>query len=251
MKKLIKFEFSKLFKMKTFYLFMGIAGILLLMNVLVLFAVDLLAGGYSGYLSSSNSIGSLVLTSVNLSNFLLVYSIFVVILVCADFSSGSIKNIFARGYSRIEVYVAKYLSGLFSLIVNLCFLFLFALLLGVIFYSKSLVVIDNYFLTFVSLVFATIACYSISFLIAYTFSKFAPGLIFNIVIAFVIPLISSLIMILFDDSIPSHLVFFPHAFVSTPHSLSIGEALLSIFMSLIYVGISFGLGFVLNRKKEV
>lgn len=114
MKDLLRLEFRKLKRQKSFYI---ILIIMLAFTVISMLTTKLLAG----LADQINEIGeefgetfsvageSLLLGFLSACNFSLLTAIFVGIVVCDDYENHIIKNIFARGYSRSDFYFAKFI----------------------------------------------------------------------------------------------------------------------------------------------
>lgn len=108
MKDLLRLEFRKLKRQKSFYICLAIMlGLVFLNNLTakaLLDAIPELLGAMYG-----SGIQSLI-TGLSDSSFTIVASIFVSLFVCQDYSQQTVKNIYARGYSRISVYVSKMIA---------------------------------------------------------------------------------------------------------------------------------------------
>lgn len=110
MNKLIKFEFRKLCKTKSFYNCIIISSVLAVLNALILKSVS----DTTGELYDA---ASYILKFTNNAMLLLIIGIFTAIFVTEDFSSGTIKNIYAKGYSRNVVYMSKYIASTVSALI--------------------------------------------------------------------------------------------------------------------------------------
>lgn len=110
MKNLLKFEFHKLFKQKSFYI------CTIIMLVLSFFSILLnksLANNPELNMAMPMVMSSL-LTAVNSSNFTMICGIFIALFVCTDYDQQTIKNVYSRGFSRSKVYFAKYIVCFFQ-----------------------------------------------------------------------------------------------------------------------------------------
>ncbi len=139
MKELLKFEFRKLFQMKTLYIFAGVIIAFLAMNIAtykftdVLFQSDMFeaAGVDFSMLFLGSFDGKKFLVSALLNTeAVLSLAVVVSLLNCSDFSSGAIKNIFAKGYSRLEVLFAKITMSMFVALIFTVLSYLFGFFLG-------------------------------------------------------------------------------------------------------------------------
>ena len=129
MKDLLKLEFRKLKRQKSFYIILAImvALVVLYAAVTKLFEAFIpelneMGEGFGETISATGVSILLGFTSSSSGNFALLTSIFVAIVVCDEYESKLIKNIFARGYSRADFYFAKFIY----LIVTTSIMFLIA-----------------------------------------------------------------------------------------------------------------------------
>lgn len=120
--KLLNFEWRKLWRQKSLYICFGFGLLIVFLTVLSLKGFDALGTGMS-----------MLYTTLN-SGFVAFLGIFIALFICQDYAQQTIKNIYARGYSRSSVYFAKYLISLFVTIfmalVYLVFTFLCAVIFG-------------------------------------------------------------------------------------------------------------------------
>lgn len=135
MANMIKFEIHKLFKSKSFYICSG-----LMLGLIIFFAMALNTS--SGATSRMNGI-EFALETKNMTLIEAILVIFICIFTCDDMSNGTIKNIYAKGYSRESVYFAKYIVVFITSLVLICFYILFSFVLGEILWSKSPDIVDS------------------------------------------------------------------------------------------------------------
>ncbi len=108
MNNLLKLEYRKLKKQKSFYICGGIMLTLLVLSALVTRLLLGFAASLSEDLSALAITGAdFLLDTLNSCSFVLIISIFTALTVCGDFEQQTIKNIYAKGYSREQVYLAK------------------------------------------------------------------------------------------------------------------------------------------------
>lgn len=126
--KLLHFEWRKLWRQKSLYICFSIG---LLTSMLFIILGRVLSARFG--VEFGTAAGSL-LVMLPKSGFMSLLGIYLALFVCSDFSQHTIKNIYARGYSRSAVYFAKYLISLgVALAVALLyyvFSFFFTLMLG-------------------------------------------------------------------------------------------------------------------------
>lgn len=113
MKELLKFEFHKLWKQKSFYI-----------CLIVMIALAFIGIVLSKELASHPqleialpTLESVLLSCVSTSSFTLIAGIFTALFICTDFDQMTIKNIYSRGFSKGAVYLAKYFVSIIGTIV--------------------------------------------------------------------------------------------------------------------------------------
>lgn len=121
MSKILRFEFYKLSKLKSFYICTLITLIFTVLNAISTYMiaktnyVDFEEMGvdvplsYTGWTYSLSAIAN--------SQFLTVFGVFIAMFVCSEFDDNIIKNIYSRGISRTGVFVSKYFASLVAMIV--------------------------------------------------------------------------------------------------------------------------------------
>lgn len=120
MSRLLRFEFRRLVRSKSFYI---CTALFLAMNLYTIH----LAHSWGYYLASGLESAFSIVCS---SEFLLFFAVFAALFTCDDYSGGTIRNILARGFSRTQVYLAK-------LIVLLCAALVMTVVCGVIIFIAA------------------------------------------------------------------------------------------------------------------
>ena len=110
MNNLLKLEFTRLKRQKSFYVCTVIMVALIFLSMLTANALANASPEIAAEFKASG-IESLV-GGMNNSSFALIASIFAVLFVCEDYDQQIVKNIYARGYSRKSVYLSKMISVL-------------------------------------------------------------------------------------------------------------------------------------------
>ena len=128
MKNLLKFEFYKLFKAKSFYICTAIIFLMSLLTVVitVLFSnieVDGTTMTKAGALET-------MINAINSSNFTMICGIFVAIFACYDYEQQTIKNVYSHGFSRNKVYLAKFIVCMIATLIMFAATLAFNYLLG-------------------------------------------------------------------------------------------------------------------------
>ncbi len=129
MLKLIKSDFYKLFRMKSFYICGVLAAVFAGLGIFSLNALDKMQYAMYGledmFISQYTGIYAL---TIGLSSATLFTTIVVSMFVPSEFKFGTIKNIISRGIGRTQIYFSKYIVTIFVSVVYslLCALTAFA-----------------------------------------------------------------------------------------------------------------------------
>ena len=141
---LFKYELRKLSKSKLFYICLGVLFALSLLSI----AIDLLmsiamedielSASASDYFSETaisflveRTNISVIASAINSSSLTMVAAIFIVLFVSEDYRNGAIKNVYGRGNSRANVFIAKYLVSLLAVLLMAFFVIIISTVMGV------------------------------------------------------------------------------------------------------------------------
>ncbi len=128
MKNLLKFEFHKLFKAKSFYI---CTAIIFLMSLLTV-AISVLFSNIQVEGMTITKAGPLetMINAISSSNFTMISGIFVAIFACYDYEQQTIKNVYSHGFSRNKVYFAKFIVCMAATLIMFALTLIFNYLLG-------------------------------------------------------------------------------------------------------------------------
>lgn len=126
MKNLLKFEFTKLFKQKSLYI---CTAAMLAMSLVGLLLNNTLANNPDFNMAMPTA-KSALLSAVSSSSFTMICGIFIALFVCTDYDQQTIKNVYSRGFSRSNIYFAKYIVSVVSTIVMFAVTLIFTYALG-------------------------------------------------------------------------------------------------------------------------
>lgn len=117
MTKLLKVDFYKMFKAKSFYVIGFILTALAAINSYLYAKIALDTINERGpFLQFYNL--NFFNTSFNIIQGVITYiSIFVVLFMCSEFSNGTIKNIATKGYHRESIYLSKFITSVVGSII--------------------------------------------------------------------------------------------------------------------------------------
>lgn len=130
MMKLLRFEFYKLVRTRSFYICTGVAMLLFAMSAYL----NVLLKDQMGPLVIIMTRLSCAMTALASASVSMMLGIFISLFVCEDYSSGTIRTILARGYTRFDVYASKFMAVLAAAVVMAIAVILFACLLGIFFF---------------------------------------------------------------------------------------------------------------------
>lgn len=248
MGKLLRFEFRKLFRAKSFYILAAI-----LVGWIV---IDCLLTGLPGRFKDPQEIAPLYpfLKGLITNIFMIVIGLFVAIYCSQDMALGTIKNIYGKGFSRAKVYFSKY-------IVTLVASFIIAIVVYVVtlpffpLFDLSQPIQDNVFLIALGIILGIVAYHGIFFAISMSFKHLAASISINMVI----PVVISPIVTLIDATALKDI-----SFKISPYWI---DGLLGVFnygatsdsskffvsylLLIAYALVGIFVGFMVARKKEV
>lgn len=123
--RLLRFELRKLFRQKSFYIFIAIV---LAFGIISVFTTDFMNKDL-GIDYESSGLKDLM-AAVSNNSLAMVLGIFAALFVCEDFAGGTIRVIVSRGYSRLGVFVSKYLALIAAAFIMTAVNWVFAYFLG-------------------------------------------------------------------------------------------------------------------------
>lgn len=248
---LLKLEFRKLKRQKSFYVCTLVMVALLFLSALT---TNVLLNGNPDAADQMNVSGiANSITAVGNCSFLLIAGIFTALTVCDDYEQQTVKTIFARGYSRKSVYLAKLVSVWLSTTVMFVVVELAAFALGSYFFGVG----DLGDFRFLGLVGAQyIACmanvalfFAISSVLRKNGSSIAGTIVAPMLVSMVLGLADSFLK-LEDFSLTS---VWLSSFMTDLSTLSVGggRTVTCLVASLCYIPVFVLGGMYLNKKNEL
>ena len=131
--KLLNFEFRKLIRQKSFYI--CIAAMLALL-VGSAYTTELMTAK-SGVEDPSLSGISYLMEAISGSALSAVLAVFIPLFICEDYASGTIRNIITRGFSRLEMFIAKLIAVLAATVIMTAVCLAAAYLVGTAFWGAG------------------------------------------------------------------------------------------------------------------
>ena len=183
MGRLRKFQLHNLFKQKSFYVCMGvILGLAALMTI----SNTLISNLTNIKITKVNSNDTL-LSFINPAHFDTILTVFVALFFSLDVSNGTMKNIIARGFSRKQVFITKFMATIVGVSVMFIASFVFSYLISIIVGNK-LVALDGDTLSKIAVFYvAILGLTSLYSLISTITSKSSGALVACLLTSFLAP----------------------------------------------------------------
>lgn len=131
--KLLNFEFRKLIRQKSFYICIAAMLALLLGSA---YTTELMTTK-SGVEDPSLSGISYLMEAISGSALSAVLAVFIPLFICEDYTSGTIRNIITRGFSRLEIFIAKLIAILAATVIMTAVCLAAAYLVGTAFWGAG------------------------------------------------------------------------------------------------------------------
>ena len=170
-------------------------------------------------------------------------------------TSGTLKNICAKGYNRLNIFFSKYIISLCATLIISLMCVLFAYLFGLCAF-EHIKPTENVFAIFIGQLLGIIAYHAIFFTVAYSIPKLGASIALCILGPSVISLLFSLADVGIDSAIKDNEITFSNYWLSniftnfagtTNHELVVSGYVLLI----IYIAISLFLGVFFNYKRDI
>lgn len=185
---LLKFEFRKLTQAKSFY----ICGLIVIAMVVISNLMTNAMSGSEFFDSSSLSASFAVKGFVGNSMILMITGIFTALFVCEDEQSGTLKNIYAKGYSRSSVFFAKYMVSLLSMGIMASLGLTIAFGHGLFLWGFEGEITSHSIKIFLAQVLLLLAYHSFYFVIASVTGKSGTAIAYNIVGPMLVGMVASM-----------------------------------------------------------
>lgn len=248
MSRLLKFEFRKLIRQKSFYI---CTAIMLASSFIGLLLNKTLASNPELNMTMPTA-QSALLSAVSSSSFTMLCGIFIALFVCADYDSQTIKNIYSRGFSRNSVYFAKFIVCVVSTVVMFAITLIFTYVAGVSMFEIGTEA-GNY---------AGLVIGQLLYCLAYSSFVFAISLIVkkvgvSIALAVLGPPLIGAVINLADAflKIKSFQIgsYWLEGLIGDLSSLATDQTrlIVCIVLSLVYTAVFVAAGYLVNRKQEV
>lgn len=126
MKNLLTFELHKLLRQKSFYICLAL---LLVFSYISLLLAKAIQENDPSMVLNASGLGAM-LSAFSNSNFTMIGGIFLALFVCSDFDGQTIKNVYARGFSKNYVFISKWIVGIFAILIMFIITLFFSFIAG-------------------------------------------------------------------------------------------------------------------------
>ncbi len=252
MRKLIKFEYRKLFKQTSFWVCFIITLCVIFLKAVAMNSLNSLyeSAGIESHINPFE----FTIEFISNSSLVLISGIFIALFVCDDYTCGTIKNIYSKGYTRNKVYLAKYIVSATGTFIMAGAAYIVCFISGLIIFGKIGKIPSNYILIFLAQLFILLGFHTFYFFISNSLAKKGGAIAISIVSPTVLSLFLTIIDYLTWDS--KSFFFSKYWLESLLSSVSqfevISNNLITAFIgSFGYIVFFYFLGFLINRKKQL
>ena len=241
MERLRKFQLHNLFKQKSFYVCMSvILGLAALMTI-----SSTLLSNLTNVKTAKLDSNVTLLSFINPGHFDTLLTIFVALFFTLDVSNGTMKNIIARGFSRKQVFITKYMATIVGVTIMFIASFVFSYLICII-VGGNLIALDGDTLSKVAVYYVNIlGLTSLYSLISTITSKSSGALVACLLTSFLAPSILTLIDVLLKLKKGFTISKFWIANASN------NETMIAIIIGLVYIVIAIIVGIIISKRKEI
>ena len=192
--KLLNFEFRKLIRQKSFYI--CIAAMLALL-VGSAYTTELMTAK-SGVEDPSLSGINYLMEAISGSALSAVLAVFIPLFICEDYASGTIRNIITRGFSRLEMFIAKLIAVLAATVLMTAVCLAAAYLVGTAFWGAGEPSLGSEQIKILLCQLAVIAAYATMFFAISSMLQKVGG---SIAICLILPMAAAILLSLADAAL--------------------------------------------------
>ena len=185
MSNLLRLEFRRLFRAKSFYICLAVSLVMIVITALTtkmllnLEEQKEVAEAMGEALQTPTSI-SMLKTAIS-SSLTTILAIFLSLFVAEDFTGDTIKNIYAKGNSRDSIYWSKYISSVVASIIMLFFCAIFSFATGKILFGEYGSMGKNYIVSLFAELVILLAYVTLYFVVAICIRKTGASLAISII----------------------------------------------------------------------
>ncbi len=258
MKTFFGFELRKFFRQKSVFI---LAGVLLVLIVLNLWTYDLIYNveglmlpeeeaivmGFIPALSAQYG----MLGALTNASFSTVLAVMVALFVCSDHSDGTLKNIIAHGYPRLQVFGIKYLVCLIGAFAAAALCWLVGFGFGGILWGFDGAWGGSVWAAFGVQAVSILAYTTLFFLVACVCKNIGGSLAVGIVIQMVPTLIFTLLDVFIEKKEFNFIDYWIEGGLTVTDATAAADMQRIVIVSALYSVLFLGLGLLAVRKREV
>ena len=257
MMNLLRLEFRRLFRAKSFYICTVISLVMILISAATTKMVLNMASSAEEF---GEAFGSMLQTPTSFSllkstassSLTMVLAIFLSIFVTEDYTSDTIKNVYSKGHSRDRVFFAKCISAFAASIIMILVCALFSFALGKIFFGEVGTPGKNYASSLLAELVILLAYVSLFFTIAIAFKKTGTSIAVSIIGPLLVGLLLTLgnTMIKSDDVNLSDYWLDSRLTILSQSDVPFKEVWIGFVVGAVVLLAAGAIGFVVNRSSE-
>lgn len=241
MNRLNKFNIHNLFKQKSFY----ICAIILIALASLEIIANVITANFITHKAANINSNDTVLTFLNPASFELFVAIFIALFYTLDASNGTMKNIIARGFSRKQVFISKFITIMFGVTIMFISSFIISYIFTFIAGGKILMLNSNV-LSKIGINYINILGIAAFYtLISSIVSKASGALVACILTNFLAPtlLLTTNILLKLKTNTDISKIWISNA--------TNNKGIMVIIICAAYIVISYILGSIISSKKEI
>lgn len=192
--KLLNFEFRKLIRQRSFYICIAAMLALLIGSA---YTTELMTAE-SGIEDTSLSGISYLMEAISGSALSAVLAVFIPLFICEDYTSGTIRNIITRGFSRLEIFIAKLIAVLAATVLMTAVCLAAAYLVGTAFWGAGETALGSEQIKILLCQLAVIAAYATLFFAISSMLQKVGG---SIAICLILPMAAVILLSLADAAL--------------------------------------------------
>ena len=241
MNRLNKFNIHNLFKQKSFY----VCTIVLIMFSILTIVAEVLTTKFLLHKPIVLNSNDTVINFVSSGQFELYIAIFIALFYTLDVSNGTMKNIIARGFSRKNVFISKFITIMIGVTVMFVLSFILAYIVT-FFIGGKIVMLNGDILSKIGINYLNlIGIASVYTLISSIVSKASGALVACILTNFLAPTVlfalDALLKLKINFSISKYWI----------SNATNNKGVTAIIICVAYIVISYILGIIISKRKEI
>lgn len=256
MMNLLRLEFRRLFRAKSFYICLAISLVMIIISaattkmLLNMASSEEFGEAFGSMLQTPTSFS--LLKSTASSSLTMVLAIFLSIFVTEDYTADTIKNIYAKGHSRDSVFGAKIISAMTAGLIMILVSALFSFAAGKVMFGEVGTMGENYIGSVLAELVILLAYAALYFAIAIAFKKTGA----SIAVSILGPLLVGLLLSLGNAALKSDKISLTDYWLDgrltilTQANVEGKEVLIGFIIGVVVLLVAGAVGFVVNRSSE-